>query len=277
MEAASGAPPAPSRSAVPAAVREAFERNGFAFRPGVFSPAEMDVLEAALAGISDPEHPGVSVEAASGTVRMSFGAHTYSEAFRRLALHPRLAEPARDLLGDDVYVYQSRLNLKAGLSQAPAGGYPWHQDFSTWHLRDGMAAPRALVVFVFLDDVTPCNAPLLVIPGSHQAGFLDSGERTPAGSPYRQIVIGPEVLRDLVDRHGIAAQIGPRGSVLFMHCNLVHGSTENISPLRRALFSVTFNAVGNPVAAPARPDLVVSRDRQPVVPLADDCLLQPIV
>jgi ectoine hydroxylase len=258
---------------------ERFEREGRVFCPDVFSPAEMAALEAGLAEITDPARPGVSVEAASGTVRMSHGAHAYSEPFRRLARHPRLVGPARGLLGGDVHLYQSRLNLKAGYSQAsqaPAGGYPWHQDFSTWNVRDGMPEPRALVVFVFLDDVTACNAPLLVVPGSHREGVLDDGDRAPGDGPCRQILIGPGRLRALVERHGIEAQVGRRGSVLFMHCNLVHGSTENISPLRRALYALVFNAVDNRVTAPGGSEHQVARDRRPVVPLADDCLLQPV-
>ena len=261
------------RSLLTPARRADFERYGRAFCPAAFSAAEMDFLAAELAEITDPSRPGVSVETGSGTVRMSHGAHAYSEAFRRLTRHPRLVEPARELLGGEVCLYQSRLNLKAGLSQAPAGGYPWHQDFSTWHVRDGMPEPRALVVFVFLDDVTACNAPLMVIPGSHRAGLLDDGHRAAGSASYRQVLIGPERLRELADRHGIEAQVGPRGSVLFMHCNLVHGSTENISPWRRALYAVVFNAVDNPVTVPAGWEHHVAQDRRPVVPLADDCLL----
>jgi L-proline 4-hydroxylase len=260
--------PRSRRALLTPARRAAFERDGCIFCPRVFSAVEVAALEAGLAGITDPSRPGVRVEAASGTVRMSHGAHAYSETFRRLTRHPRLVAAARELLGGDVYLYQTRLNLKAGLSRVPAGGYPWHQDFSTWHLRDGMPEPRAVVVFVFLDDVTACNAPLLVVPGSHRAGLLDDGDRAAGdGGAYRQVLISPERLRALVERQGMAAQTGPRGSVLLMHCNLVHGSTENISPLRRALYSVVYNAVDNRVTA---------EDCRPVTPLADDCLLQPV-
>jgi hypothetical protein len=62
-----------------------------------------------------------------------------------------------------------------------------------------------------------------------------------------------------------------------MHCNLVHGSTENISPLRRALYSVVFSAVDNPVTAPAGPEHPVAQDCRPIIPLADDCLLPAVL
>jgi hypothetical protein len=57
-----------------------------------------------------------------------------------------------------------------------------------------------------------------------------------------------------------------------MHCALVHSSTENISPLRRALFAVVFNPVDNRPQHP-RKEPYAPANMDPVRPLADDCLL----
>jgi L-proline 4-hydroxylase len=252
---------------------EEFHREGYLFCPQVFSPGEAAVLLDALAEVVEnaPEH--VVRERETGGVRMIHGSHLHHDTWRRLSRHPRLVRPARRLLGGPVYVYQSRLNLKEGLAaERPAQGYPWHQDFSTWHLRDGMPEPRALVVFTFLDTVTPANAPLLVVPRSHRRGIFGRAAPAPDGE-YRQVVIAAAELRELCEEGGIAAQCGPPGSVLFMHCNLVHGSTENISPFRRALYSIVFSAAANHPTRFQASRSYASRDFTPVEPLADDCLL----
>jgi hypothetical protein len=45
--------------------------------------------------------------------------------------------PARQLLGSDVYVHQSRVNFKPGFN---GQDFYWHSDFETWHAEDGMPA-----------------------------------------------------------------------------------------------------------------------------------------
>jgi len=253
---------------------EAFRREGLLVIPRVFSPPELAVLEAALPQITESAQAKIQTDATTGTVRMSHGAHLYSEAFRRLCLHPRLVQPSRQLVEAEIHLYQSRLEMKAGLGKASARGWPWHQDFSTWNLADGMPEPKAVIVFLFLDDVTVSNGPLLVVPGSHRHGMI--GDKAAAVGPdgeYRQLIIAPEDLRDLAGRDGIAALTGSAGTVAFLHCNLVHGSTENISPMRRALFGAVFNAVDNRPTHP-RPEYWAASQIVPIRPLADDCLLR---
>jgi ectoine hydroxylase len=84
-----------------------------------------------------------------------------------------------------------------------------------------------------------------------------------------------ETITRLVEEHGIVAPKGPRGSVLFFHGNLVHGSAPNMSPVRRAIVLITYNRLCNiPRSAnPPRPEFLASRDYRPVKPLPDDCLL----
>ncbi len=74
---------------------------------------------------------------------------------------------------------------------------------------------------------------------------------------------------------GIVAPKGRAGSVVFTHCNLVHGSAPNMSPFNRALAIVTYNSVENallPVESP-RPEFLVSRQFDPITPVAEDALL----
>src|SRR3546814_20428019 len=77
----------------------------------------------------------------------------------------RLAGVARQLLGDEVYISQSRLNYKPGFR---AKEFYWHSDFETWHVEDGMPRMRALSISVTLTDNLETNGPLMVMPGPHR-------------------------------------------------------------------------------------------------------------
>jgi len=256
---------------------ETFQREGFLVIERLFSPPEVAVLEAALPEITDPSRGKVGFDKVSGMVRLSHGAHLYNETARRLSLHPRLVRPAQQLLGPEIHIYQSRLTIKpAAMGAVPPSGWVWHQDISTWHRKDGMPEPRALVTFTFLDDVTAANAPLLVIPRTHHQGVIGTITEIPDPSDheYRDVEVKPELVHELAQRGGVTAMTGPAGTVAFMHCAAVHASGENIAPLRRALFSVVFNPVDNRARHP-RPkgEHWIATNVVPVQPLADDCLL----
>jgi ectoine hydroxylase len=251
---------------------DAFRRDGLLVIERAFSSPEMAVLEAALPEIIDPSRAKVGFDDVSGMVRLSHGAHLYNEAFRRLSLHPRLVRPVQRLLETEFHIYQSRLTIKPAMSGAAASGWVWHQDFSTWHRADGMPEPRAIVTFTFLDDVTAANAPVLAIPRSHDRGMLECVPGDDKGG-YQNVAIQPETVRSIGQQNGVVALTGPIGTVVFISCALVHASAENISPLRRALFSVVFNPMDNRPRHPRPKEHWVPVDAVPVRPLADDCLL----
>ena len=252
---------------------DTYQREGFLVIERAFSLPEMMVLEAALPEITDPSRGQVGFDEVSGLVRLSHGPHLYNETIRRLSLHPRLVRPVQRLLDAEFHVYQSRLTIKPGLASVPASGWIWHQDFATFHVSDGMPEPRAIVTFLLMDDVTAANAPLLVIPRSHHRGLIDMMPDAEEGKDSQtDMAIKPDDVRELAQRGGVTALTGPIGTVAFMNCAVVHGSAENISPLRRALLSVTFNPNDNRARHP-RTDAWCSANVVPVRPLPDDCLL----
>ena len=124
-----------------------------------------------------------------------------------------------------------------------------------------MAEPRCIVVAVFLDDCTPVNSPLLLIPGSHNHGLLDSQPLTDSSRHgYDLHGITTTDVEQLAADHGIEPLIGPAGSVALVHCNLVHGSANNVSPWRRAILYLVYNAVSNACTDTSRPWYQNNRD-----------------
>ena len=150
---------------------EKFDKDGYLFFPKLFNSDEATLLKEEADKVYLEDRKEVWKES-TGVARTAFAAHTYNEAFRRLAAHPRLIDPVSQILDGDVYMHQFKLNAKAAFDGAV---WQWHQDYGTWKRDDGMPEPRAMNIAVFLDDVTAANGPLLFIPGSHKTGVIDAG------------------------------------------------------------------------------------------------------
>ena len=135
-----------------------------------------------------------------------------------------------------------------------------------------MPRPDCIVTGVLLDEANAANAPLLVVPGSQRHGFVEDAKFDEEARGYAILEIDRPTLEDLVARHGLEALTGPAGSVAFLHCNIVHGSANNITPWRRAIFYVNYNAVTNAATGETRAWHHCNRDTSPLEPMADDCL-----
>ena len=251
-----------------------FDERGYISIQGLLNEMEVKILQDAMPDILARTGPEIVRESDSPeTARLAFGPHYYSEPFARLVQLPRILQPVRDLLRDDVYIHQSRLNPKPGFGAG--GGWEWHQDFPPWHLIDGMPEPQCIMVSVFIDDCTPATSPLLAIPGSQHHGLLDSKLHEDAeGRGYALHHIDRAALTKIADEGGIEPIMGKAGTVAFVHCNVVHGSANNVSPWRRAISYLNFNAVSNACKSDERPWYQNNRDFTPLETTADDALEQ---
>src|SRR5699024_8919210 len=104
----------------------------------------------------------VVTEKASGAVRSIFEVQNFSEKIAALARDPRILDRARQLMGSEVYLHQTRVNYLPGFKGT---GFYWHSDFETWHAEDGMPTPRAVSCSIALTDNYAFNGGLMVMPG----------------------------------------------------------------------------------------------------------------
>jgi L-proline 4-hydroxylase len=245
-----------------------FEEQGYLFFPDTFDPAEVAVLRAEVPGIFAQERDEVWREKDGKAVRTAFAAHTYNEAFARLAAHPRMVGPVMSLVDGPVYVHQFKINGKEAFD---GDVWQWHQDYGTWARDDLMPEPRAMNIAVFLDEVTEFNGPLMFIPGSHKDGTLKAGHDL-ATTSYPLWTLDKATITRLAEQGGIVAPKGAAGSLLVFHSNLVHASAPNISPWGRTIVYVSLCHVDNHIRQFKRPVWIAHRDFTPIEPLEDDCL-----
>lgn len=258
-----------------AATLASYDENGFLSVTEMIDDAEVERCREELRRLSeDPELRGderIVVEPESAEIRSIFDVHNISGVFRDLVHDPRLLGRARQILGSDVYVHQSRVNFKPGFG---GNGFYWHSDFETWHAEDGMPRMRACSFSISLTPNYEHNGALMIMPGAHKTYVSCVGE-TP-DEHYRESLKNQEIgtpdpgsLSLLADKHGIRQFTGPAGAATIFDCNCMHGSNGNITPFPRSNVFVVFNSVENACvdpfsAAKPRPEFIGARDFTPV-------------
>ncbi|MEO0504207.1 MAG: phytanoyl-CoA dioxygenase family protein, partial [Pseudomonadota bacterium] len=92
--------------------------------------------------------------------------HTISNVFRDLMLSDHVLAPARDLIGPNLRLHTSKLNMK---SAGYGAAVEWHQDYAFYpHTNDDI-----LAIGICIDDMADENGPLMVFPGSHRGPVYD--------------------------------------------------------------------------------------------------------
>jgi len=250
---------------------EGFKHDGFMLLEGFLSAHETkSLLEEVERMVRDPNitsRDEAIREPGSDIVRSVFRVHRINQTLSRLSRDRRLVNIARQIVGSDVYIHQSRANLKPGLFGKE---FYWHSDFETWHVEDGMPNMRAVSCSILLTDNYEHNGPLMIMPGSHQYFISCIGE-TPANHYKESLrkqeygVPDPDSLRFLADQGGVRSITAPAGSVVFFDCNAMHGSNSNISPYPRSNLFFVYNSVENALNSPKygltpRPEHVATRE-----------------
>ncbi|MFC7288885.1 ectoine hydroxylase [Herminiimonas glaciei] len=259
------------KASLDAAQRASYEKNGFLLMPELFSQEEVsylfDAMQTMREDFTHADRKEVIAEPGSGEVRSIFNVHRLNDIFANLVRDPRVLNVAREILGSEVYIHQSRINYKPGFTGKE---FYWHSDFETWHSEDGMPAMRALSCSILLTDNSECNGPLMLIPGSHHHYVSCMGE-TPDENYKKSLkkqevgVPDPILLRYLADMGGITSCAGKAGSVVFFDCNTMHGSNGNITPYPRSNVFFVYNSIANQLDEPKgglapRPEFVAARE-----------------
>jgi ectoine hydroxylase len=247
-----------------------YERDGFLILPNYLPGAQLDACLAELEKVRHDDtlkaRDEAIVEPESNNLRSLFAVHRLSKLFANVAADERLAPMARQILGSEVYIHQSRVNFKPGFR---GQGFYWHSDFETWHVEDGLPRMRTVSCSILLTQNEAYNGPLLLVPGSHRQ-YLSCAGKTPENN-YKNSLKKQEIgvpdddsLTKMVDEGGIKTAAGPAGTVVLFECNTMHGSASNISPRPRSNLFFVYNSVDNPLVDPycglsPRPEYIAAR------------------
>jgi ectoine hydroxylase-related dioxygenase (phytanoyl-CoA dioxygenase family) len=139
-------------------------------------------------------------------------------AFLNYARHPEILKMVGQVLGPDFALWNSSFFAKPA-----AGGKrtPWHQDGEYWPIR-----PLATcTVWIAIDDSTPENGCLRIIPGSHKDRRLRS-HHTYEGN---DVTLHQELNADEYDESKAVDMVLKAGQVSLHDVYILHGSEANHS------------------------------------------------
>lgn len=231
----------------------AYEKDGYLilpdYMPEMVQPLREEVqrLSHAMQGREE-----LISEPGSNELRTIFKPFAFSELIDTFSRNPKVLNIVKQILGSDVYLTQSRINVKPGLK---GKSFPWHSDFETWHSEDGMPRMRALSAWIMLSENNEFNGPLYLIPGSHKTFISCAGET--ANENYNTSlkfqetgVPGAQSMKLMLEKHIMHSVHGKPGTVVFHECNLLHGSPDNISLQDRTNLMFVYNSCENTLVAP---------------------------
>jgi ectoine hydroxylase len=245
--------------------RERYFEDGFLTLPGYVAAAWLERLRAVVAAKIEASR---LLTASDDQFDLAPDHSAEKPNIRRLRKavdqHPELWSFAQDrsvvdlladLLGPDIRFHSSKLNFKWS-----DGGEAvrWHQDIQAWPHTN-----FAVLTFgVYLEDTGPEQGPLTALPGTHRGSifdqFDDDGRWTGALTPRDVATLPTDKAVDLY---------GPAGTVVLLHCRVVHGSAINHSPRMRPLFLNVYAAADalpiTPAPAPTSRTGVLVRGREP--------------
>ena len=160
--------------------------------------------------------------------------HTQYDVIKRLMTSDAILAPARDLIGPNLRLHTTKLNMKpAGFGAA----VEWHQDLAFYpHTNDD-----ALAMGVMIDDMGAENGPPMIFPGSHRGKTYDHH--------CDGVFVGAvDLAANGLDTKDAIQLTGPAGSVSIHHGRALHGSALNMSDRdRRILFYEMIAADAFPV------------------------------
>lgn len=206
-----------------AAQRQAYWEEGYLILEEVLTASELAEVQVASERLQEHREQQAGQERLASIKNVSL----LDPAFARAARHPVLRAAVTDLIGPNLRLQHDKLNWKP-----PAigkGKVEWHQDFP--HLPH--TNYDLLACMFLLDDATPENGCMRVIPGSHRLGPLS--HHTADGRFVSQITD-----MTAIDETRAVDLVTKAGSMTIHHCLTVHSSYPNRSthPRRGLVYQI---------------------------------------
>jgi ectoine hydroxylase len=206
-----------------AARRAEFDREGFVVIPGALTPDEVGYYREALDRVYlEAEASG---QIGSGTSMHQLSAVAHCPEAIGLTDHPATLPYVYSILGWNIHIYHSHLDVHPQLPAQRPFRFEWHQDGGRQN-REIETDPRprlSVKLAYWLSDVSePGRGNFKVVPRSHVTNWID-------GPPRRDV--------QWPDPPGAIEVTASPGDVVLFDRRLWHARSDNYSPItRKAMF-----------------------------------------
>ncbi|WP_308639728.1 phytanoyl-CoA dioxygenase family protein [Paenibacillus silvisoli] len=187
-------------------IKEQFQQDGYYVLKQMFSEvetAELKLEAQRVLELNGVDKSGVYV-----------GMAVASPRFKEAAAHPLLVNALEAIIGDDVVFLSDKVVFKNATTDF---GSPWHQDYPYWH------GSHKFSVWIALDDATPDNGCLRIVPGSHHV------DEEHADFSDREEGFSNRLKDEAIDPARIVDLAASRGDAIVFHDLLFHSSYPNRS------------------------------------------------
>ncbi len=219
-------------------IRKFFHENGYYFARGVYSSAEIAVMENDFDRVVEQllksdenvnaRWGGKLMDALDGGESVIIHTHniqSFSAVWMQAFMQEKFLDITESILGTDIILHHSKLFCKPPEKGAP---FPMHQDWQYFpSLKDSMIA-----AIIYVSDASDEMGCVRVYPGSHKLGRTDG-------------MMGGGINAEVTERYPLeratALEAEP-GDVLFFSYFTLHGSMPNRSDQTRKSVLVQMHA-----------------------------------
>lgn len=212
--------------------RRQFDEAGFFVLENVFTPAEMDFVVGLIEGFQKRHEEELAAKGGGNGIsraeKVTFTDHLAEAdpALARFVTRPEFVAIATQLLGPDVDLYWNQSVFKQ-----PEGNqeFPWHQDDAY----TPVSPTPYLTLWLALNDATPENGCISVMPGSYKRGLMT----------HRPSPIGLVCHEADDPDQGVQVPV-KTGSMAVFHSLTMHKSGANVSPGPRNAYVIQYSKAG---------------------------------
>jgi phytanoyl-CoA hydroxylase len=190
-----------------------FEKDGYLVLNNLFAQEEVNVLKTEIKKILEEVKQEKGNEATTNGVYVGLSAR--SEMCKRYAADKRIVDGLKQVMGENIRFLSDKVVFKNADNDF---GSPWHQDWPYWK------GDHKFSVWIALDDATPENGCLKVIPGSHLKEFVAH-----TGVAKDGIGFDHRFREEDIDESEAISLSVEAGAAVFFHDLLIHSSHRNSS------------------------------------------------
>ena len=207
-----------------------FEKNGYLLVRNILKNSDFKVINKVLKNLekSQPHGRGLSEPGIKKSLLHSL--HKDRKLIENIEQKKWFQEISKKLLyTNEIKVWNAKSNLKRRWNGSVEY---YHQDYIYWK-QLGFSSSKMLNCMIFVDDHSHTNGGLWIFPGSHKKMFKH--EPFLNINSLQKYFIHPNLLDKISKKFKPISISGNKGSCLFFHSKLIHGSSHNISSKDRRI------------------------------------------
>ena len=195
---------------------QSFARDGYLIVPNLFRREEAkkykDEIKIILQEVRRESQGDDSPRKFVDETGVYVGLAARSGVFRQAVRDERLVDIIEAIIGPNVEFLSDKVVYKDDDKHVAS---PWHQDWPYWE------GTHKISVWVALDDASPENGCLKLMPGSHLTSVIHDGDRSD-GSGF-----GHRIRPEIIDENAAVTAPIEAGGAVFFHDLTLHASHPN--------------------------------------------------